>query len=154
MASKREIEKSQFGRFRIFLFVIGSVVGVCGSLFGLIATQAVLNTEVFLSIGIFHVVSWGVCGLIVAAGFLGVTTGRRVLFVTVVSGFVGGGVIGALALIFTAQVGVGWGFYEAIAIELLVPPSIGLAIVLRALNVARKRDSSNASCTEGPSPVS
>ena len=87
-------EKSLIGLFRIALFVLGTFVGVCGSFFGLIGTQAITDQstfEIFLGIAIYHVVSWGLGGLIVAAGFR-----RKRLRVAVLSGFISGGVIGAL----------------------------------------------------------
>lgn len=153
-AFKRVNGKSQLGLFHIalfvLLFVLGSFVGVCGSLFGLIGTQAMSGREsafeIFSMIGIWHFISWGVCGLIVAAGFLGVTTGRRRLWlvVTVLSGFVGGGVIGALILTALMRTGVRFNFYDAIVLEVLVPPSIGLAMVVLALYIARTLDNANA----------
>jgi hypothetical protein len=137
------VVKSENGNFllgfvRFALFVLGSSVGVCGSLFGLIGTQAMTGSEstfkVFFMFGIYHVISWGLGGLIVAAGF----RPKNRLRVAAISGFAGGGVIGALVLIILMWIGVGFIFYSAIVYEVLIPPAIGGATVLWAL-IAKPR---------------
>jgi hypothetical protein len=104
--------------------------------------------ELLLVFGIYHILAWGLGGLIAAmatAGFVGVTTERRWLVARVLSGFVGGGVIVALILAVLMRTGVGWNIYHAILLEILVPPAIGAAMLLRALNIVRTLDNSNAS---------
>jgi hypothetical protein len=136
MYFKRVNRKTLLALVQFILFVLGSIVGVCGSLFGLIGTQAMTGREsafeIFLIIGSYHSVSWVLGGLIVATGFC-----RTKFFATVLIGFIGGGIL--TAFILTILMGtVGFGFRVAIFIEILIPLIIGGAVVLRTLIVARK----------------
>lgn len=136
--------KFLLGLFRgVALFLLGSCVGACGSLFGLIGTQAMHGDEsafeIFFTFGMMQILSWGMGGVVAAAGFR-----RNRLSVAVRRGFIGGGIFNALILTALLRTGVGFNIYDAIALQVL-PPAIGGAMLVRAMYVTRTLNNSIAS---------
>ena len=110
------------------------VVSGIGSFMAAVARQAMTGQESATELTLFCVgyfaISWGLGGLI-ALGFLWRAAGR----LWVLGGFVGGGIVGGLILGMAMIVDV----FEppVIALALVVPPTIGGAVVARAMNIAR-----------------
>jgi len=130
------------GVLRVFRFLIACGVGLCGSFMGLIGTQAMSRNEsflqIFIGIGLSHAIGWAAGGLFMAVGLR-----PPVSRLTVIGGFVAGGVIGALIVSVSAVTGWGWSGDVALSIDLVFAPLFAGVVTLWALHVARTRNKSN-----------
>lgn len=118
----------------VVLIIFGTIIGLMGTFFALIGTQAATGHEPFLptllEVAAFYVIVWSIAGLIVSLG----VRGHR-LKLKVLAGFVSGGLIAAfLETLFIVTL---HGGDLTLFLCFIVPPATGITGVFLTLKQTR-----------------
>lgn len=121
----------------VALFILGTIIGLVGTFFALLGTQAATGNEPFLptllEVAAFYVIVWSIAGLIVSMGFRG-----RYLKLKILGGFVSGGLVAAFMETLFIVTLKGGDF--TLFVCLISPPAIGFFGVQRAIKKVRKEN--------------